>query len=473
MLIDGSHCLNVNSKHPTRVDEPAFSYAGRAILAMSSDAEFDTAEIAALREEVRELKEALAAVTLERDALQARVDRDPDPKPNEIGVAGTMANLVAPENAVARASPSKAGDAPPVFPNELFLAISRLLAPGSISLLNLARSCRALYSLLLPRLYESFSYEWLSHSTAVARQPITFPILGEIGEPSVPSGLKSVKTLDLRWDKHPSPLGLAFLCKNAVEIICSWDLFLSDSLLMVKLPNLEVLRVANFGWLQHLFQAWVDRRPQEPPGPWDGIPNLRRLVLMTLPDIAIMRFFGASLPSQAEIELDLIDFFEDWEPTQMPESFISKINSWHFGEMHHIMAVIDQFACFAPEKLESHDEPESYNDILSPEEWTKVIRLDSLKKLSLHQLSSHLLLTGLPPNLEELKVRSLNLTLESAFELAELANLLFSSTIKFRLRHFEEDIGDEESEEVNRYKAELSMWKMVEGFSSALDPSDS
>lgn len=97
-----------------------------------------------------------------------------------------------------------------IFPNEIFLMISEYLSPGTRSLLSLARTCRALYELSLPRLYVAFS---LRNVINKARRTIlTGPRV-----PSLSHGLNAVKTT--RYGKckferprlrgpHPAMLGL-------------------------------------------------------------------------------------------------------------------------------------------------------------------------------------------------------------------------------------------------------------------------
>lgn len=102
-----------------------------------------------------------------------------------------------------------------IVPNEIFSMIVEHLGPGTRSLLKLARTCRALYDLLLPRLYETFSL----YNIRMKAQPSTYR-----RPPSVPSGMGFVKRLDLayaNWDNRDYQ-SFVEQCSNSVqELSCN------------------------------------------------------------------------------------------------------------------------------------------------------------------------------------------------------------------------------------------------------------
>lgn len=90
-----------------------------------------------------------------------------------------------------------------IFPNEIFLLIGTQLEPGTRSLLKLARTCRAMYWLLLPRLYESFSVQKVHGKVGMAQRD------DSLTHTAIPYGLGLVKKLDVYHSpqNHPTSWG--------------------------------------------------------------------------------------------------------------------------------------------------------------------------------------------------------------------------------------------------------------------------
>lgn len=147
---------------------------------------------------------------------------------------------------------------------------------------------------------------------------------------------------------------------------------------------------------------------------WDGIPDLRILRLKGTPNLAEIKFFAMSLPSQAKVQLDLWDqiripfanrlLIRHGNRLQCLNPSFPKINCWTFSHVGNVIAVIDRFPCFAPETLEMGADVDDVQDEIhmTAEDWSKLVRLESLQRLTVMQLDSHLLLWGLPKNLDEI-----------------------------------------------------------------------
>lgn len=94
--------------------------------------------------------------------------------------------------------------------------------------------------------------------------------------------------------------------------------------------------------------------------------------------------------------------------------------------------MIDRFPCFAPETM-IMDRSSFYENQITPEVWSKLARLDSLKELVVDQLDSRWLLSKLLKKLEELAATEINLRLENDSDIDALASFLSSSNIRLRI----------------------------------------
>lgn len=107
------------------------------------------------------------------------------------------------------------------LPNELLVMIAHHLEPGSRSLLNLVRSCRDLYGLLLARLYKSFSsaYFYRSFDATSADFPGWF---------NVPLGAMHIESLDLipgcDCEAGRGAQVLRSAGANLAELSCKWSI---------------------------------------------------------------------------------------------------------------------------------------------------------------------------------------------------------------------------------------------------------
>lgn len=132
--------------------------------------------------ELERLRAENARLTAEVSELRARLNCSQPPPTESVCQSSGRAR-----------SPSSDG---PVFANELFVMIGGYLEPGTRSLLNLARASRALYELLLPRLYERFSLvtilsKWYEVPGCRIRSP------GSLHPNSqLPLGAERIKALD-------------------------------------------------------------------------------------------------------------------------------------------------------------------------------------------------------------------------------------------------------------------------------------
>lgn len=106
-------------------------------------------EVALLRGANAELAEANAALVAENETLKTRLSELEASGGSEEDAMATNCGHTAGALSVAAADE-------PTLPNEIFLMVAEYYKPGSRSLANLARTCRSLYELLVPKLYEHF-----------------------------------------------------------------------------------------------------------------------------------------------------------------------------------------------------------------------------------------------------------------------------------------------------------------------------
>lgn len=79
-----------------------------------------------------------------------------------------------------------------MFPNEILVMIGQHLEPGTRTLTNLARSCSALYRMLVPHLYSSVDLKCLLRKPGAARN-----LSCEMG-----SGFSRTAELDISLDRE-------------------------------------------------------------------------------------------------------------------------------------------------------------------------------------------------------------------------------------------------------------------------------
>lgn len=103
-----------------------------------------------------------------------------------------------------------------------------------------------------------------------------------------------------------------------------------------------------------------------------------------------------------DFELEYMDLLE--HPIPFPTEFVRKIRTWSYWDIASLCKVIEYLPDLAlqaviPTRLA--DGPPG-DAPLKLQDWQTLIRLDSLKTFEVYNVGSSLLLSGLPPNLEEL-----------------------------------------------------------------------
>lgn len=294
------------------------------------------AEIALLREKIAHLEAALADKCRENEFLKSQLQlsgiaRAPDAeKCARCGFAQGF-------------SPKDAPDGP-IFPNEIFPLIATYLEAGTRPLLNLARSCRSLYGLLLSHLYESFSTGKICGKVDMATR-------WRRGTSSLTHGLAFVKDLDAATWEVPDFVRdeLVMACKNVVKLECDVEMFHTIYSKKAVFPLLERLDL----WLPDdddlgAGLARGNKRFQE--RIYHGMPNLRCLILKGMPCVELMELFPDSCPLLSFIWLSIDD--EEFNPTEMPERFVAQIRRFGVLVPQTLATVIEHFPSFAPEFIE-------------------------------------------------------------------------------------------------------------------------
>lgn len=197
-----------------------------------------------------------------------------------------------------------------VLPTELLLMIAEYFEPGTRNLLNLARSSRHLYDLLVPRLYKRIKVPDILSVLERAFWRLRFGT-------SVETGLLRTQVLDLVTPGTKSRrYKLICACQNLVELriefsISHKELFDLDT---YATPRLEKLTVWAGNDLALDF-----------PGRHLWLPKLRELTLEGTPSSELMELLANSLPDLEHVHL-LCDsshlIFLHLEP-----NFVKKIKS--------------------------------------------------------------------------------------------------------------------------------------------------
>lgn len=174
----------------------------------------------------------------------------------------------------------------PIFPNEIFLMIAGYLDPGTQTLSKLARTCRGLYELILPRLFDNFTVDRVLTKPEDAARFYT-------EDSPLPDGLACVRHLDTRigaWEIRRAPMNvfarLALRCTNLVKLSCDWETFrfLKPSIQCQTTLEILELRVHEF-----------DADPYAPHIPEPFEPgNVHELLDIELPNLRTLKIGGAA-----------------------------------------------------------------------------------------------------------------------------------------------------------------------------------
>lgn len=366
---------------------------------------------------------------------------------------GDARNFGFPVDAELRAS--EANNKGPLLPNEIFLMIAEHLDPGTPSLLALARSCRALYGLLLPRLYE------------VVRMIQFYERLGSIfpskkDNTSLSGRWLTVKQLDatLGWRAVDYRLGTVLVasCQHVVKLSCTWFRFESLCESGAQRCRLKVLDI----------HSSYDEMPEDAIDSYHGMPNTSELKITRYTNEHMNNFFVRSFPNLAKIWFDAwIEHFDDDDPTRLPSVLVSNgIRTWALRSSATLSLAISYFPSFLPTAI-----VESKDDVVfefNPQHWRSIDGLGSLKRLELEELDSSMLLLGLPPNLEYLSVYDLTLSFQQDAELGQLAELLSALRHKIQLSIIHAPHSYQftkmNDERFRRYLAELDVRAQIPGF---------
>lgn len=233
----------------------------------------------------------------------------------------------------------------PVFPMEILLMIAEHLEPGTAPFLNLARSCRALYTCLAP---EHFSYFTLVDAYQITERAIRRgPSIA-----SLPYGLGLVRTLDVLCEKEERELRiqgeLVTACSNITHLNCSWE---------------------QLAWLMREKKSLVLRglkgRRLEFNGQEAERPSQKRLFITGWPNPRAMDFFVDNCPKLAEVELDMS--YDDGQPIDtLNPTFVFKIRKCSFPSMDFVRDLVEDYTCFAPEEIELSHSPHHHDILVYP-----------------------------------------------------------------------------------------------------------
>lgn len=403
------------------------------------DADLDLLDAAALRELVVALRaknSALEARAAERCVENTELETTSQSS-RSVGVVKAPRRVTLTEDNDARA-----------LPLELLIMIADYFEPGSRSLLNLARSCHDLYMLLIARLYKSFSARCLYRDIGVASRK-------KKQRPQVPHGLDVIERLDVMSGFKDEMAEWIDLVHNArgslVELACDSNIL--TSLSYIQLPKLRKLTVD----LTELPAYIVSK--------WQCAPNLETLKLLGPPDVKVMNMLGSGLPTTARIDIEIVEY-ENWEPEQMSEAFVSKIRSWVYFDIPMVAKLIATFPMFSPSQILRSSELQEVADAdMSVEYWKLITGLRNLEHLELDRLTSTLILS-MRETIQKLSVLSFELSLQTDADLTSLGAWIASTLPRTRLSLFHHWIEPEEMSR-SRYKTylrELALWETVPGF---------
>lgn len=343
----------------------------------------------------------------------------------------------------------------PMLPNEIFAMIGKYLAPGSRNLSNLARTCRGLYELLCPRLFEQVSVWDLYRKLEMLVRP-------EPPSEFLPRCLDAVKRLETRIPRSDERdrRFLAYKCKGVVELGCDWDSFCR-------------LFLPRYGFLKEQLEVLnVSLPSEEPPFPEEtpaprSCPKLRVLRIEGKACLSVLRILDNYCPNLDQVHVDFPRFERGWDPTRIPERFLQKIHSWECDALEPLVRTINHFPTWPLETIVNSRVSPLHGRVF-PRDWQAFCRLTSLRSLDLYSLNSFLLLSGLPPKLEKLSVRCFHLNVGDLADLGRLDAVITSveSRIAFSLMHDVVGVDDEnmDEEQFRLYVAEMRIWERVPGF---------
>lgn len=399
-------------------------------------------EVALLRAANAELAESNAAHISENGTLKTRLSElealvagGKDVRCANCGHAPTALSLTAADE--------------PTLPNEIFLMIAVCLGPGSRSLSNLARTCRSLYQLLVPKLYEHFEVAKLD----LKLRNLSRRSLEQCS--TLPNGLTSVKFLDVhvqKWDSH-GILYLISACRNVERLKCAWFDFLNIISNRWIRPQLHTLELDLNGDLDTVLR------------PYHGMPNLRHLFIAGRPYTPALQFFLTNFHSLTSIDVEFYEGLQEWDVSEMPEDFVSKIRRWMLCNLRTLRETIETFPMFAPEAIIRPEDYELYEP--SPHLWQLICNLTSVKSINLDVMYSSMFLLGLPPNLEDFYIRDLRFV--GIDDLGRLDALLTSTMPRIRFQIFHSVLSTSRDDHMDdakfrRYVDELRIWLKVPGF---------
>lgn len=362
----------------------------------------------------------------------------------------------------AAAALARAGDPgeDQIFPNELFVMISEYFEPGTRNLLNLARTCRELYALLLPRLYHTFDVPKIASIWKDAMRVQGYYDEDEF--PTIPSGLDHVKVLDLScspFDQIYSQSSLIFACANVVELRlnCSKQSFFMGLFIHPLLPRLEKLT---------LYIKVTDHFDEYEPGTvFGGLATVKELELHHSFSPRLVLLIMASCPRLETVHCSFLfpvnEDPHDSNVLNLAPDFVAKIKTWRLRSFSQLGRLQLKYPCFRPESVICD------NEWISEDEFRVLGTMDSLRRLELGKISTLALLEGLPPNLAYLKFENLDLEIAGEADRSRLREILKTCKgVEWVINHDEEEyeVVDMDAERIVDYIKELEIWKEVPGF---------
>lgn len=345
----------------------------------------------------------------------------------------------------------------PVFPNEIFVIIGAHMEPGTRSLLNLALASRALYELLLPRLYERFSLATVCSGWQKRLRSLMLP-----NNFDLPRGSAKVQTLDLSeshfFFDNDFRICAIEACSTVEQLVLSNEYGAADFHALTK-------RTAVWPLVEKLsFGGDFDRGNDGPatwPSHWDGMPNLREIRWTGEFSNECANFIAACFP-----RLETIIWQpwteDDFDLDSLSPDFVAKVTTFEVDLESNadLGALRRKFPSFRPTTL-------TILYIHSGEDLPLLADMDSVQDLKFSYLPSSALLDGitLPPHLKRVTVKQLGLKIDTDDNLNRLVEFFRCSKVpEWRLGHFGDSLMDWTEEEVVRYFKELQIWEQIPGF---------